>query len=133
MILLKRLKECIKVTRNFESRQAGFIKEVGCSLTLLLLSLLKLRAAHNKEKIYMASIDFEKAFDSIDRDLLWKKFKSKGCTIDLLLAIKDLYSGTNRQIKIDQQGNLTEKIETAKELKQGCLLAPTLFNFFICS
>ena len=49
----------------------------------------------------------------------------------LLTLIQELYSNTTLKVRISTDRRLTEEILTNKGVKQGCLLAPLLFNFYI--
>lgn len=63
--------------------------------------------------------------------MLWSKLANYNIDPRLLFLIKSLYSDTSSQIKLNSQGNLSEPFHTNKGVKQGCVLAPTLFNLFL--
>jgi hypothetical protein len=75
-------------------------------------------------------IDFSKAFDSVWRDLIWKRLRSIGVHGHMLHAIMDLYKNTRFVIKVNGK---TSKgfIITLSGVKQGCPLSPLLFGLFI--
>ena len=77
----------------------------------------------------MAFIDFKKAYDSIDRGLLWSKMASIGIGNKVLSAIKGIYQNVSCCVKIN--GLDTNWFEVTTGLKQGCLLSPLLFNIYI--
>ena len=60
--------------------------------------------------LYANFIDFEKAFDSIHQDSLWKILRHYGIPSKLVNVIKMLYSDFKSQV-----------------MKQGCILSPFLF------
>ena len=83
------------------------------------------------KKLYAAFLDLKGAFDSIPRDLLWDKLALMKVDDRLLYLLRKLYSQTSCQVRYTRLGNLTPKIITNKGVKQGCVLAPFLFNLFL--
>ena len=74
--------------------------------------------------------DFKKAFDMVDRNLLWYKFQVRfGITGQFLGPLKALYTNVSCSICIDN--NLTNWFEVNNGIKQGCTLSPTLFAMYI--
>ena len=69
------------------------------------------------------------AFDSVPRDLLWKKLLKAGINSNILGSIKALYRNTNSVIKVNN--DLSSPIMINRGVKQGCPLSSTLFNVFI--
>lgn len=49
----------------------------------------------------------------------------------LVFFISRLHMMTLYQIRYSVSGNLTPKIPTSKGVKQGCVLLPLLFNFYL--
>lgn len=82
-------------------------------------------------KLYVAFIDLCKAFDSIDRQLLWMKLQNWGIDQRLLFLLRKFHSQNTCQVRFDSKGSLTPKILVGKGVKQGCILAPSLFNLFL--
>ena len=75
-------------------------------------------------------IDFKKAFDCFNRDLLWKNLRDGlGYQIDFLLAIKALYKNVSCSVNVND--TLTDWFDVNCEVKQGYTLSPTLFAMFI--
>ena len=82
-------------------------------------------------KLFAAFLDLKGAFDSIPRDLLWVKLLKLKLDKRLLYLIRNLYSSTSCQVKLTPFGSLTKKIPINRGVKQGCILAPFLFNLFM--
>ena len=57
----------------------------------------------DRKRLYCAFIDFRKAFDSIDRYLLWIKMSKTGIQEKLLKVIKALYNHVKSCIGIDDR------------------------------
>lgn len=71
------------------------------------------------------------AFDSISRLQLWANLESSSIDWELLLPCRALHDSTHLKVRLNRKGNLSEPISTYKGVRQGCLLAPFLFNFYI--
>ena len=72
-----------------------------------------------------AYIDIKAAFDSVDREALWKAMKAKGTPPILLHLIRDLHSGTTSSVRVG--GDVSAPFATTSGVRQGCILAPALF------
>ena len=83
-----------------------------------------------KEDTFSCFIDFKKAFDCVNRDLLWKKLAVRfGLSGKFLLALKALYKDVC--CSVDVNHTLIDWFDVNNGVKQGCILSPTLFAMFI--
>ena len=73
----------------------------------------------------MTFIDFEKAFDSLKREIMWPTFQEYGIPRKITQIIKILYD--RFKCKISHEGKLSEFIEVRNGVIQGCILSPTIF------
>lgn len=81
-------------------------------------------------KLYACFIDFAKAFDTVDRDLLLQKLNKKmGITGRILRAIENILE-TNK-IQITNDSKLSDAIFQSTGLIQGDSLSPSLFILYI--
>jgi len=71
-------------------------------------------------------IDFEKAFDSAKREIMWLTLQEYGIPSKIIQIIKILYDGF--KCKISHEGKLSDFIEVRNGVMQGCILSPTLFS-----
>jgi hypothetical protein len=76
---------------------------------------------------YIAFIDFDKAFDKIDRNKLWNILYKSSYPTHLTQTMKCLYN----IIHTDISGKISEEISTNQGEKQGRSLSPTLSNTYI--
>ena len=82
-----------------------------------------------RKQTFTAFIDFKKAYDSINRNLLWSKLEDLGLAGNILNVIKVIYMDVQYCIRLN--GLHTDWFNVRTGLKQGCLLSPLLFNLFI--
>ena len=98
--------------------------------------ILTLKAVVNKyvvdqkgKKLYTCFVDFQKAFDSVWHDGLFRKLENKGINGNFLKLIKNIYSKTKCAVKINNK--TTHFFNYDKGVQQGNPLSPLLFNLYI--
>ncbi|VDO63652.1 unnamed protein product [Schistosoma margrebowiei] len=69
--------------------------------------------------LYINFIDYEKAFDSVDRTTLWKLLQHYGVSQKIVNIIQNSYDGLNCEIV--RGGQLTKSFEIKTGVRQGCL------------
>ena len=74
-------------------------------------------------------MDFQAAFDSVDRDALWEVVLADGMPEKLVNLIKSYYALTRGCVRAYGVQSSTFPINTG--VRQGCPLSPVLFNFAI--
>uniref|UniRef100_A0A803J2T7 Reverse transcriptase domain-containing protein n=1 Tax=Xenopus tropicalis TaxID=8364 RepID=A0A803J2T7_XENTR len=78
-----------------------------------------------KQKLAILSLDFEKAFDRVSHEYLFKVLRKMALPDFIVNGIKVLYNSCFSQISIN--GFLTENVFLKSGVKQGCPLSPFLF------
>ena len=79
--------------------------------------------------LFVCLIDFEKAFDRVDRELIWLRLEERGIHGKLLTTIKAMYSKVTQKVRIN--GKLGEGFQTFYGVKQGDPLSTDLFWIMI--
>ena len=82
-----------------------------------------------KLQIYINSIDYEKAFDSVDRETLWKLIRQYGIPEKFVTLVCHTYEGMKCKVAHGRQ--LSDSFEMKIGVRQGCLLSPFLFLLVI--
>ena len=77
----------------------------------------------------MFFIDLTKAYDSVDRSLLWDVHARFGVPPRMLAVIRQFHDGMQACVRLDD-GECSDNIDVGQGLRQGCVLAPLLFNMF---
>ena len=80
----------------------------------------------------MCFVDLQKAYDSVDRELLWKVLTRAGVPSVMVDVIHQFHDGMCARVRMDD-GELSEWFEVTQGLRQGCVLSPLLFNIFLAA
>jgi hypothetical protein len=75
--------------------------------------------------LYLLLVDYQKAFDSVDRRWIWKALEERGVSNKFIKLIKEGYNQLSCRMLLN--GQLTTPFETKSGVRQGCLLSPLLF------
>ena len=78
--------------------------------------------------LYIAFIDLTKAFDLVSRKCLFQLLKKIGCPPQLLSITASFHDDMKGTISYD--GETSDPFPMHSGVKQGCVLAPTLFGVF---
>ena len=77
----------------------------------------------------MAFVDLEKAFERVDRNLLFYKLRALGFGGKIYQAVKSIYQKCTACINVN--GYLTDEFSSDFGVRQGDSLSPTFFGLFI--
>ena len=81
-----------------------------------------------RKKIYFCFIDYDKAFDCMDHNKLWKVIKEMGIPDHLTFLLRNLCAGQEETVRAGH-GKM-DWFQIGKEIRQGCILSPCLFNLY---
>ena len=111
--------------------QNGFRGKRSCIDHIMSLVNIVESRIKKKQNTFAAFIDFRKAYDSISRDLLWKKLATCGINVNgrFFKALQGIYDNVQCSVKVN--GHLSDWFQVTTGLKQGCLLSPIIFNMYI--
>ena len=77
-------------------------------------------------------IDLAKAYDSVDRVLLWEVLAPFGVPPRMIKVIRMFHDGMRARVQLDH-GDFLAWINVCQGLRQGCVLSPLLFNIFFAA
>ena len=72
-------------------------------------------------------IDLTKAYDSVDRVLLWEILARFGVPPRMIKVIHVFHDGMRARVQLDD-GDFSAWFNVCRGLRQGCVLSPLLFN-----
>ena len=99
---------------------------------LFVVRQLQELARRRRIPLYMCFVDLQKAYESVDRELLWKVLARVGVPEEMITVIRQFHDGMQAQVRMDD-GELSDWFEVTQGLRQGCVLSPLLFNIFIAA
>ena len=109
-----------------DDEQAGGRAGRGCAEQLFTLRLLIEYARKTRKTLYVAYIDYIKAYDKLDRNILLQKLADQGCGNRYLTALANTLKNTRNSL-----GNAIFTSSTG--VKQGAANSCSLFTFYINS
>ena len=80
---------------------------------------------------YTCFIDLQKAYDSVDRELLWVVLARFGVPEKMLTVIRQFHEGMRARVRTDDEHS--ERFDVTQGLRQGCVLSLLLFNIFFAA
>ena len=78
-----------------------------------------------KRWLFAAFIDFCKAYDSVDRNKLWRCLEDLGLQGRLAEFLRAAYAELKCEVKVGEK--YSEPFSVKNGLRQGCILSPLLF------
>ena len=105
--------------------QAGFRKGKGTRDQIANICWITEKSREFQKNICF--IDYAKAFDCVDHNILWKILKEMGIPDHLTCLLKNLYAGQEAIVRTEH-GKM-DWFQIEKGIHQGCILSPCLFNF----
>ena len=92
---------------------------------------LQEKCIEQQKPLFMTFFDLSKAFDSVDRGCLWEILSRYGCPPKFINIIRLFHDNMTATVRANGLRSDAFSVETG--VKQGCVLAPTLFALFLCA
>jgi len=131
-IVANRLSDYCEAHGILPDEQCGFRPERSTVDMLFVVRRLQELARRRRIPLYMCFVDLQKAYDSVDRELLWKVLARAGAPEEMIAVIRQFHDGMQAQVRMDD-GELSDWFEVTQGLRQGCVLSPLLFNIFFAA
>ena len=94
----------------------------------LLTSVGSSKKQEFQKNVYFCFIDYTKAFDCVYHQKLWKILKEVGIPDQLTCLLRNLYAGQEATVRTGH--GKTDWFQIGKEVHQGCIMSPCLFNLY---
>ena len=127
-ILNQRLSSWFEQSGAASQAQFAYKKKNSTADTVFVLSSL-ISHSLKKSNVFCAFIDFTKAFDSIDRNLVYAKLMGYKISDKMLKMIVNIYSKVKSKVRTE--GVSTGTFNLWMGLMQGECLSPSLFAMYI--
>ncbi len=95
---------------------------------VFVLRQLQEKCREQNKGLFATFVDLTKAFDIVSRSGLWLILERLGCPPKFLQMVIQLHENQRGQIRLN--GDLSEPFPITNGVKQGCVLAQTLFSIF---
>jgi hypothetical protein len=123
-IILNRIQDLIDC--QLLEIQSGFRSNRSTTDQIFTLKMTMEKRREFNKPLFMCFIDITKAYDSVNRELLWKVCLSYGITTKLVNLLKMLYKDSIAKVKIN--GEMSDSFEMNTGVMQGGIPSPILFN-----
>ena len=90
---------------------------------------LQEKSHEQNRDLYMAFVDLSKAFDTVNRELLWDMLATYGCPNKFISVLRQFHDGMESRVMTS--GGESSSVGVQVGVKQGCVVAPVLFNRFV--
>ena len=117
---------CHHLLEHQRPEQSGFTPKRSTIDRILALRVLTERRREFRQGLLAAYVDLCKAFDSANRDALWRILSFRGVPPKFIDLTSELYSGTESAVRCD--GYISNLFPVVTGVCQACVLAPTLFS-----
>jgi len=113
---------------NLGEHQFGFRQGMGESYNILALRMIAERRLNmNRSTYYIGFIDLEKAFDTVNWNLLMTTLKRTGLDCPDRIIIMELHKDQETIIII---GDCVFSARFLREVRQGCSLLPPTYSIY---
>ena len=126
-IILNRLVSDI-AEENLPEAQCGFRPNRSTTDMIFTVRQVQEKCVEQNVDLYVTFVDLTKAFDTVNREALWAILTKLGCPnkfVNLIRLFHDNMTGS-----VLSGGEASQTFNILNGVKQGCVLAPVLFNLF---
>ena len=121
----------IVAEQELPESQCGFMRGRDCTDMIFVVRQLAEKAVEHQATQYLVFVDLKKAYDSVPREVMWMVLRKMGVPEVLVEIVQSFHSDMKARVRLE--GELLEEIEVNNGLRQGCTMAPSLFNLYACA
>ena len=111
--------------------QCGFRKGRGCVDMIFVARQLIEKCREHEDSLFALFVDLRKAYDSVPRHALWQVVKKCGVPPNMLSLVQSFHEGLVAAVRCGS--GTTDDICVTNGLRQGCTMAPILFNLYFAA
>ena len=120
---------CRRMERDLEdnqpAEQAGFRKQFSTIDHVFAVRELMQKSCEYRFPLYMAFVDYRKAFDSVEFDSVWTALSNQGVNTKIINTIKAVYAKAQVHVRI---GTDKTPVVVQRGVRQGDTISPMLFS-----
>ena len=131
-IITHRLSEYCERVGILPEEQSGFRPNRSTTDMMFVIRRLQELARKKQIPLYVCFIDLTKAYDSVDRTLLWTVLARFGVPEIIISIIRQFHDGMQACVRLDDRV-CSRWLAGEQGLCQGFVLAPLLFNIFFAA
>ena len=131
-IIARRLSEYCERVGILPEEQSGFRPNRSTTDMMFVIRRLQELARKKRIPLYVRFIGLTKAYDSVDRTLLWTVLARFGVPQNMISVIRQFHDGMRACVRLDDRV-YSRWFGVEQGLRQGCVLAPLLFNIFFAA
>ena len=127
IILTRLLKHVVDLV--FAESQSGFRRGRNTIEMIFVAQQQQENFCKQHQDLYLAFVDLTKAFDTVNRDLLWNILHKFGCFPTFIATLQQFNTGVCAQVIMAGSQSYSFPVEVG--VKQSCVLAPIIFNLLL--
>ena len=128
-ILNNRITMFLEENKILGDEQAGFRNNFSTTDHLFSMYSIIDILLQKKKRLYVAFLDFEKAFDKVNWAFLWQKMINSEIKGKILRVIQNIYYSAKSCVSVN--GETSELYQMSIGIRQGENLSPILFSLFL--
>ena len=128
-IIARRFSEYYERMGILPEEQSGFRPNRSTTDVMFMIRGLQKLVRKKRIPVYVCFIDLTKAYDFVDRTLLWTVLARFGVPHNMISVIRQFHDGMRACVRLDDRV-CSGWFAVKQGLRHGCVLAPLLFNIF---
>ena len=131
-IVANRLGDFCEEAGILPEEQCGFRPQRSTTGTMFVVRRHQELGRTSNTSLEICFINLAKAYDSVNRVLLWEVLARFGVPPRMIKVIRMFHDGMRIRVQLDDE-DLSAWFNICQGLRQGCVLSPLLFNIFFAA
>ena len=133
-MVARRLSAYCEVKGLLPEEQCGFRQDRSTTnMMVVVRRLQEIGRNAGGVSLFMCFIDLQKAYETVDRTILWQALTRIGVPPQMIAVIQQFHDEMKACVRPDDDGVCSDWFEVQQGLRQGCVLSPLLSNIFFAA